>query len=198
MITNVEAVFFDLDDTLWAVAPVIHRAERKIYTYLQEHFPRLTDAMDLEEIRKVRSQVYASRPDLAHDLTTSRRLAFESLLSDFDYDPQAAVALTDLFLDYRNRVALYSDVIPALERLRNHFKLVVVTNGNADIERVGIGEFSQPKSAPRKRVAANHWPEFSNSRAARSMWNLLQWFMWGIIRSMISRVLSELEFDRSG
>ena len=141
MITNVEAVFFDLDDTLWAVAPVILRAERKIYAYLQEHFPRLTDAMDLEAIRKTRSQVYASRPDLAHDLTTSRRLAFESMLSDFDYDPQAAVALTDLFLDYRNRVALYPDVIPALERLRHHFKLVVVTNGNADIERVGIGEF---------------------------------------------------------
>ncbi len=141
MITNVEAVFFDLDDTLWAVAPVILRAERKIYAHLQEHFPRLTDAMDPEAIRKTRSQVYASRPDLAHDLTTSRRLAFESMLSDFDYDPQAAVTLTDLFLDYRNRVALYSDVIPALEHLRNHFKLVVVTNGNADIERVGIGEY---------------------------------------------------------
>ena len=50
MITNVEAVFFDLDDTLWAVTPVILRAERKIYAYLQENFPRLTDAMDLEEI----------------------------------------------------------------------------------------------------------------------------------------------------
>jgi putative hydrolase of the HAD superfamily len=71
VITNVEAVFFDLDDTLWAVAPVILRAERKIYAHLQEHFPRLTDAMDLEAIRKTRSQIYASRPDLAHDLTTS-------------------------------------------------------------------------------------------------------------------------------
>ncbi|GIT47391.1 MAG: hypothetical protein Ct9H300mP13_1870 [Gammaproteobacteria bacterium] len=117
MIPNVEAVFFDLDDTLWAVPGHSSCGTEDLRLSTGEIFPRLTDAMDLEAIRKVRSQVYASRPDLAHDLTTSRRLAFESLLSDFDYDPQAAVTLTDLFLDYRNRVALYPDGVPALERL---------------------------------------------------------------------------------
>ncbi|GIT47390.1 MAG: hypothetical protein Ct9H300mP13_1860 [Gammaproteobacteria bacterium] len=75
----------------------------------------------------------------------------------------------------------------------------MVTNGNADIERVGIGEYfsaqvlSRGKAGCRKPVA-----DIFKLACSRSMWSLLQWFMWEIIRSMISRVLSELEFDRSG
>ena len=140
MISGIEAVFFDLDDTLWEVGPVIERAEQRIYEHLAAHFPRITQALDITAVRNFRNEAYAARPDLVHNLTASRQLAFEKLLADFDYDPANALALTEIFLDYRNRVALYPDVMPALAGLRSMFKLVVVTNGNADIARVGIDE----------------------------------------------------------
>ena len=45
MISDIEAVFFDLDDTLWEVGPVIERAEQRIYEHLAAHFPRITQAV---------------------------------------------------------------------------------------------------------------------------------------------------------
>ena len=38
----------------------------------------------------------------------------------------------------RNQVELFADVLPALERLGRGFRLLTLTNGNADLEQVGI------------------------------------------------------------
>ncbi|MBT5219123.1 MAG: HAD family hydrolase, partial [Woeseia sp.] len=38
----------------------------------------------------------------------------------------------------RNEVELYPDVLPALEELYEKYTLVAVTNGNANLERIGI------------------------------------------------------------
>jgi putative hydrolase of the HAD superfamily len=46
-----------------------------------------------------------------------------------------------VFFEERNRVDLYQDVLPALERLSKRFPLVAVTNGNADLEKVGLAGF---------------------------------------------------------
>ena len=38
-----KAVLFDLDDTLWPIVPVIRAAETILYTWLQQHAPRVAD-----------------------------------------------------------------------------------------------------------------------------------------------------------
>jgi 2-haloalkanoic acid dehalogenase type II len=46
----------------------------------------------------------------------------------------------DVFLKARHRVTVYSDVVPALQRLRQAgYRLGTLTNGNADVRRVGLG-----------------------------------------------------------
>ena len=44
----------------------------------------------------------------------------------------------DVFDRARNEVDLYPDVMPGLEKLAGDFTLVAVTNGNANLERIGI------------------------------------------------------------
>jgi HAD superfamily hydrolase (TIGR01509 family) len=46
----------------------------------------------------------------------------------------------EVFLVARNRVDLYEDVRPALARLRADYRLFALSNGNADLDRCGIGE----------------------------------------------------------
>ena len=50
---KVRAITFDLDDTLWEIAPVIARAERKVYDEIQIRFPRVSQRYALEDIQAV-------------------------------------------------------------------------------------------------------------------------------------------------
>ncbi|MFW5969125.1 MAG: HAD family hydrolase [Halofilum sp. (in: g-proteobacteria)] len=135
------AISFDLDDTLWACDDVIGRAETAVYEWLQRHGPRITAEYDLEEMRRIRMETAAVRPDLQADLT---RLRHETLVwhaHRAGYDTGLAEAALEVFLDERHRVELYPDVHPVLERLAGRFRLVALTNGNADVHRAGIGRW---------------------------------------------------------
>ena len=43
------------------------------------------------------------------------------------------------FLEERHKVTFYEDVINVLEKLSSQYKLGVLTNGNADVNKLGIG-----------------------------------------------------------
>lgn len=38
-----KAILFDLDDTLWPIAPVILQAEQTLHAWLQAHAPRVAE-----------------------------------------------------------------------------------------------------------------------------------------------------------
>ncbi len=140
---QVRGISLDLDDTLWAIWPVIDRAETVLHRHISETFPRIGERHDAQDLRRVRNEIHQTRPDLAHDLTESRRVSFEVLLERYGYDPQASHDLMGRFLDLRHDVTLYPDVVPALSALSERFAVVAVSNGNADISRLGIGDYFQ-------------------------------------------------------
>jgi len=47
-------------------------------------------------------------------------------------------ALWEVYYAARNRVELYADALPALERITARWPVASLTNGNADLERIGI------------------------------------------------------------
>jgi putative hydrolase of the HAD superfamily len=138
---HIQAISLDLDDTLWAIWPVIDRAEAVLHQHISETFPLIGQNHDAQDLRRLRNDVHQSRPDLAHDLTELRRVSFERLLNQYDYDPQASYDLVDRFLELRHDVTLYPDVVPALSALSKRFAVVAVSNGNADVSRLGIGSY---------------------------------------------------------
>lgn len=135
---DIRTITFDLDDTLWAIHPVIKRAEQHLYAWLGEHYPRITEMYELAEIREIREQVIIESADRAHDLTYLRRVVLERIGSAAGYDTNFIDAAFDVFDEIRNDVDIFPEVIPALELLRDHFVLVAVTNGNANLEKIGI------------------------------------------------------------
>lgn len=134
------AISFDLDDTLWACDDVIERAERAVHGWLAEHAPRITAEYDLEAMRSIRHETARRCPHLGVDLTALRRETVAWHAERAGYSPELADAAVEVFLAERHRVTLFADVRPVLEALRRDYSLVALTNGNADVERAGLGD----------------------------------------------------------
>lgn len=132
------AIAFDLDDTLWSCDEVIGRAERAVYAWLSEHYSAITDEFGLEDMRAIRHRAMEQQPELAADLSELRLRTLRWHARRADCDERLAERALGVFLDERNRVELFDDVLPALERLRARAPLVALTNGNADLARIGI------------------------------------------------------------
>ncbi len=138
--TTIRAISFDLDDTLWPIWPVIERAEAALHAYLDAHCPRTAAAYPLPRMRALREQVAHEHPHLAHDFTAQRLICLERALAEGGDDlAHAHPAFEALYLE-RNRVSFYDDALPALDALGGRFLLASLTNGNADLHRIGIAE----------------------------------------------------------
>ena len=135
---RIRAITMDLDDTLWAIEPVIIRAEGKLWSWLGEHFPRITETFSPEESYELREQVMQKHRDQSHDFRFLRKTVLEHMAQSVGYSCDLVDDAFDVFDRARNDVEIFPDVLPALEALCVHFSLVAVTNGNADLERIGI------------------------------------------------------------
>ena len=140
--SRIKALTLDLDDTLWPIGPTIARAEQVLADWLAQQAPA-TAALyaDRTLLRVMREQVEHERPDLAHDLGALRRESIRSLLLRAGDDSALAEQAFEVFFQERQRVELFADALPMLERLAARFPLVALSNGNADIHRVGIGTY---------------------------------------------------------
>lgn len=133
-------ISLDLDDTLWPVAPVIAAAERTLFAWLQARCPQAVQGHTVDSMRAMRAQCAADFPDRSHDLTFLRHRALVAQFAQAGYSESLADEAMEVFLVERNRVELYSDVRPTLARLRASYRLFAVSNGNADLQRCGLGE----------------------------------------------------------
>lgn len=145
---------FDLDDTLWPVGPVIAAAERALESWLREHYPDAMRHHTLDSMRALRSDVALRFPHLVHDLTFLRRRALAEQMTEAGYEEALADEALEVFLAERNRVQLYPEVRAALGRLSAHHRLFALSNGNADLERVGLARYFEGHVSARAAGAA--------------------------------------------
>jgi FMN hydrolase / 5-amino-6-(5-phospho-D-ribitylamino)uracil phosphatase len=132
------ALTLDLDDTLWPVLPALEQADQAVDAWLRQHHPDVARAWPIAAMRELRARVAAERLDLAHDFTTQRRLTLQQAFAACGIDVAPIDALWEIYFAARNRVALYPDSLPALQRIAARLPLVSLTNGNADLQRIGI------------------------------------------------------------
>jgi len=135
---RIRALTLDLDDTLWPVWPAIERAERALHDWLRANAPATAMRFDIVALRALREAVGRQRPEWAHDLTALRRESLRLALHDSGDDAALAEAAFEAFFAARNEVDLYPEVPAALRRLSAAYPLLALTNGNADLARVGL------------------------------------------------------------
>jgi putative hydrolase of the HAD superfamily len=141
-VSKIKAISIDLDDTLWPIWPTIERAEKVLHDWMVEYAPMAAALFSSPSaLRDIRNHMAASRPDLKNDLSAVRRESIRLALYRAGENPLLADQAFEVFFAERQRVTLFDDVQPSLQFLSARFPLVSVSNGNADLERVGLGSY---------------------------------------------------------
>ena len=86
VLKEIQAISFDLDDTLWHTAPVIKKAQTKIKQHILEEFQQFNPETLDEEFMESLVLVREEHPEIHHNLTELRRLSFEKMLDKYGYD----------------------------------------------------------------------------------------------------------------
>ncbi|WP_121234848.1 HAD family hydrolase, partial [Pseudomonas aeruginosa] len=142
--SSLRLITFDLDDTLWDVAPVMNNAEALLREWLASNAARL-GPVPIEHLWAIRTRLLDREPMLRHRLSELRRRILFHALLDAGYPQAEAESLAEagfqVFLEARHRVTLFPEVHPTLEILADRFTLGVLTNGNADVRRLGLADY---------------------------------------------------------
>ncbi len=142
----VQALSFDLDDTLYPNSAVIAKAELAMQQRLAQLLPASfhNNSVYWFEQRKILAR---EDKEVRHDVSRWRLLALERGLTIQGLSLCEAGEIAELamsaFLQARTDIQLEPQVRPLLQQLATRFPLVAITNGNADIEKMGIADLFQ-------------------------------------------------------
>jgi len=135
------AITLDLDDTLWPVGPTLVAAEQVLADWLRDRAPRTAAGYGPETRAAIRRRLLAEHPQHAHDMSFLRREGLRLAMADAGDDPGLADEAFAVFLAARQRVEFFEDVLPVLARWSARYRLVAVSNGNADVHAVGLDAY---------------------------------------------------------
>ena len=149
-----KAVLFDLDDTLWPIAPAILQAEQTLFAWLREHAPRVTRQFTIDSLRQARLELLARQPEFQLDLGKLRRAGLVDAFQQAGEDTSKVELAMAQFFAARNAVVPFDDVLPGLLRLKGRVLVGSITNGNADLQTIGLARhFHASVAAPALGVA---------------------------------------------
>jgi HAD superfamily hydrolase (TIGR01549 family) len=141
----IKAISFDLDDTLWPIMPTIMNAERETNGWIKDNYPGAATLLNSKDIFAIRDKLVSKNPNLVNQLSQLRRLAFIELGLLAGYSQKEAHLMAEksfeIFFEARNEVDLYEGVEETLENLKKEYSLGVITNGNADLKKIGIDHY---------------------------------------------------------
>jgi HAD superfamily hydrolase (TIGR01549 family) len=151
---QIAAISLDLDDTLWPIAPTIERAEACLHAWFETHFPAVATAYPVPTMRALRERIWLENPALQHDFTTTRLMSLRVAMLPFGALEADVHVAFELFFDARNDVTLFPGALASLQSLAAHWPVVALTNGNADLSRIGLERYFHARIDARSFGAA--------------------------------------------
>lgn len=141
----IRLVTFDLDNTLWDINHVMREAERVTRAWFDTHVPEVNRQLGPEDLMAIRQRLVADHPALNHDLSALRERVFATAIRRVGYKPADARRLGAeafrVFLEARHQVEYFEGALDVLTDLAGRYALAALSNGNADIVRLGLDRF---------------------------------------------------------
>jgi putative hydrolase of the HAD superfamily len=94
-----------------------------------------------EWVQQARSQALSAMADKPHDFSAMRLDMIGRALAQAGEDRALAAPAYEVFFAARQQVTLFDDALETLDFLAERFPLAALTNGNADVHKVGLGAF---------------------------------------------------------
>lgn len=139
---DIQVISFDLDDTLWNGTQVLIKAEKAMLAWMQANTPKAAE-LSREVLRDKKIQFVKANPHLKYQVSGVRQKFLHSLFDECGYAESEALSheCFDAFYQMRQQVELFEDVEQVLTDLQKAYRLISLTNGNADITLVGLKPF---------------------------------------------------------
>ena len=142
---KIKLITFDLDDTVWPNHKVIVDAEKALWSFLMIKVPQVKDQLNEDNINRIRVELVEKNNSLKFNLTKFRKEVVKALLLELGLDENEAIYYSNEsfneFFKVRNKVQLYKDAKTVLKRLHRKALIGSLSNGNADLEIIGINSF---------------------------------------------------------
>ncbi|MBE0488740.1 MAG: HAD family hydrolase [Halomonas sp.] len=161
---RLEAITFDLDDTLWDNGGVMRRTEEGHYAWLDAALAewleerlseqgevahqagtrgRFAERFPLEAFLVRRQRLAGAHPLRRGDFTWLRRRALADLLGEYglaaEHAEHWASRAMERFMVLRHEVTPHAEVDELLDELGRRYQLASITNGNVEIARLALG-----------------------------------------------------------
>ena len=140
-LASIRAISFDLDDTLWHCAPAIAKADAALFAWLGEHTPGIVAEHTPASLQAYQSAVRQAYPEVSQCVTATRLTGLRNLLREFGYAESLAEDAFAVFYRARSEVELYEGAVDMLKTLKSRYRLAAITNGNADLDLIGIAGY---------------------------------------------------------
>ncbi|WP_436859526.1 5-amino-6-(5-phospho-D-ribitylamino)uracil phosphatase YigB [Citrobacter tructae] len=141
---HISAITFDLDDTLYDNRPVILRTEQEALAFVQNYHPALRTLQNAD-LQQLRQAVREAEPEIYHDVTQWRHRAVERAMLNAGLSAEEAATGANAammnFARWRSQVEVPQATHDTLKALAKKWPLVAITNGNAQPELFGLGEY---------------------------------------------------------
>lgn len=141
----IKLITFDLDNTLWEIDPVIVKADHAMRHWIEQHVPEAVAQLELQPFKSLRQQVVEQHPEIAHKPTFLRKKMlyqmFRAAALEHAHAEQMSEQAFDVFFHHRNQITLFHEAESLLQQLSQRYMLIALTNGNADLTRIGIAQY---------------------------------------------------------
>ena len=139
-LSDIKAITFDVDGTLWDFDTVMRRALGEVLMQLKRLDPEASTMLDVERVIGIRDRAHEELRGVVTDLNEVRVESFRQVLRDADRpDDTLASHLADVYFEHRDAGRrLFGDALPTLESLQAKYTLGIISNGNSYPKDFGL------------------------------------------------------------
>ncbi|OCG23206.1 hypothetical protein A9G11_06310 [Gilliamella sp. wkB108] len=144
-INQIKAITFDLDDTLYDNSLIVEKAEDELIKTLQQYdqLHNITKA----DYFAVKNSVFDNNPEIYHDVILWRIETITSILTKAKFPSSKIADIIDeclaTFNIWRHKMDVPQATYTLLAKLATKYPLAVITNGNVEVNRIGLGDYFQ-------------------------------------------------------
>jgi FMN phosphatase YigB (HAD superfamily) len=152
---KIQAMTFDLDDTLYDNWPYIIEAEKGLLNFIAKEYPD-TSHLTKDDWQQYKRTALRDDPELFSDMGDLRRIVLSRGLQEAGYSGKvledAVQRCFDWFYFERSNFKVGESERQLLAELSEHMPLIAITNGNVNTQQIGIdGYFQKVLKASRQR-----------------------------------------------
>lgn len=163
---------------------MIQRTEQEALTFVQNYHPALSTFQN-EDLQRLRQAVREAEPEIYHDVTRWRFRSIEQAMLDAGLSAEEASAGAHAaminFAKWRSRIEVPQQTHDTLKQLKKKWPLVAITNGNAQPELFGLGDYFEfvLRAGPHGR--SKPFSDMYLLAAENSMCRSVRSYMWETI-----------------